>query len=121
MADVPPPPTARDSAQLCVTVAFSPAAREVHEWVLHVAPGTTAAQAVLASPLVASFLGLDLVSLHLCIWGRGVSPSQALREGDRVELLRPLRVDPKVARRERFRRQGARATGLFARGPRGKG
>jgi hypothetical protein len=31
-----------------------------------------------------------------------------------VELYRPLLVDPKVARRERFRRQGARNTGLFA-------
>lgn len=112
MADTP--------AQLCVTVAFSPAARLVHEWVLRVAPGTTAAQAVLASPLAASFPGTDLAALHLCIWGRAASPAQVLREGDRVELLRPLRVDPKVARRERFRRQGARAAGLFARGPRGK-
>jgi hypothetical protein len=31
-----------------------------------------------------------------------------------VELVRPLLVDPKVARRERFRRQGSRAAGLFA-------
>jgi putative ubiquitin-RnfH superfamily antitoxin RatB of RatAB toxin-antitoxin module len=37
-----------------------------------------------------------------------------LRDGDRLELLRPLRVDPKVARRERFTGQGARSAGLFA-------
>jgi putative ubiquitin-RnfH superfamily antitoxin RatB of RatAB toxin-antitoxin module len=30
-----------------------------------------------------------------------------------VEIYRPLTVDPKVARRERFAKQGARATGLF--------
>jgi len=38
-----------------------------------------------------------------------------LRAGDRLEIYRPLRVDPKVARRERFAKQGARTTGLFAR------
>ena len=39
----------------------------------------------------------------------------AIRHLDRVEVYRPLKVDPKVARRERFARQGARTTGLFAR------
>jgi uncharacterized protein len=38
-----------------------------------------------------------------------------LGDRDRVEIYRPLQVDPKMARRERFRRQGARAAGLFAR------
>ncbi|MCB2018938.1 MAG: RnfH family protein, partial [Hydrogenophaga sp.] len=38
-----------------------------------------------------------------------------LRDGDRLELYRPLRVDPKVARRERFVGQGAKAAGLFSR------
>ena len=44
-----------------------------------------------------------------------VAPDQLLHDGDRLELYRPLTVDPKVARRERFARQGARTTGLFAR------
>ena len=39
---------------------------------------------------------------------------QALLDGDRLELLQPLKVDPKVARRERFVRQGAKSAGLFA-------
>jgi sulfur carrier protein len=37
-----------------------------------------------------------------------------LQDGDRLEIYRPLKVDPKVARRERFARQGAKTTGLFA-------
>ena len=53
------------------------------------------------------------------IWGRAVAWDAALEEGDRIELCRPLKVDPKVARRERFARQGARGTGLFARQRRG--
>jgi hypothetical protein len=38
-----------------------------------------------------------------------------LQTGDRLELYRPLLVDPKRARRERFARQGSRSAGLFAR------
>lgn len=48
------------------------------------------------------------------IWGRARPLDAVLSAGDRVEVYRPLRVDPKTARRERFRAQGARATGLFA-------
>lgn len=37
----------------------------------------------------------------LAIWGRKVGPLEALRSGDRLELLRPLTVDPMEARRRR--------------------
>ncbi|TXI28318.1 MAG: RnfH family protein, partial [Ottowia sp.] len=37
--------------------------------------------------------------------GVAVAPSTPLREGDRVELLRPLQLDPKEARRRRAQRQ----------------
>jgi putative ubiquitin-RnfH superfamily antitoxin RatB of RatAB toxin-antitoxin module len=47
------------------------------------------------------------------VWGRKAPLSQLLRDHDRVEVYRPLRVDPKVARRERFVKQGARSAGLF--------
>lgn len=53
-------------------------------------------------------------NLTVGIWGRQSPWQHALRDGDRVELYRPLRVDPKVARRERFGQQGARTSGLFA-------
>jgi hypothetical protein len=48
------------------------------------------------------------------IWGRKVPWSQSVAEGDRIELYRALQVDPKVARRQRFKRQGKGRTGLFA-------
>jgi len=38
-----------------------------------------------------------------------------MHEQDRLELYRPLLVDPKEARRARFEAQGARSVGLFAR------
>jgi uncharacterized protein len=39
------------------------------------------------------------------IFGVAAEPGAALRDGDRVELLRPLQADPKEARRQRARRQ----------------
>ncbi len=48
---------------------------------------------------------LDPSALCAGVWGR-VQPLDApLRDGDRVELYRPLKVDPKQARRQRQRRQ----------------
>jgi hypothetical protein len=47
--------------------------------------------------------------------GRKAGLEDVLRYRDRVEIYRPLQVDPKLARRERFRKQGVRAAGLFAR------
>ena len=48
------------------------------------------------------------------IWGRKVQWTQLVIADDRIELYRPLKVDPKVARRQRFKRQGKGRTGLFA-------
>jgi putative ubiquitin-RnfH superfamily antitoxin RatB of RatAB toxin-antitoxin module len=48
------------------------------------------------------------------IWGHKVVWTHGVQAGDRIELYRPLKVDPKVARRQRFKRQGKGRTGLFA-------
>ena len=48
------------------------------------------------------------------IWGHKVPWAQLVNADDRIELYRPLKVDPKVARRQRFKRQGKGRTGLFA-------
>lgn len=98
-----------------VTVACSPAPCQVFELVLEVAEGATVRDAVLASGLPQALPELDWQATTPGIWGRAVEWTQCVGERDRVELCRPLTVDPKVARRERFRQQGARGTGLFAR------
>ncbi len=68
------------------------------------------------SDLLASYLdNLGRGQTHQGIWGRKVSLTQPLKEGDRLEIYRPLLVDPKLARKQRFRRQGKGRTGLFAR------
>jgi putative ubiquitin-RnfH superfamily antitoxin RatB of RatAB toxin-antitoxin module len=95
-----------------VTVLYSPAPREVLEWIVDLPEGATVRDAVLASGWRAS--APDVAVPDVGIWGRRCAAQQVVREGDRVEIYRDLLVDPKVARRERFRKQGARAAGLFA-------
>lgn len=104
-----------------VTVLHAPAPREVLEWTLTLAPGATVRQALDASGLGEERPGLDLRHAGIALWGRKASLDQALRSGDRIEVCRPLQVDPKLARRERFARQGGRTGGLFARGQNRRG
>ena len=104
-------------AELHITLCFSARAGLVHEHALQLPEGTTVQQAFEA----ASRLGLpdfpsEKPALEMIgIWGKLSKPEQTLRDGDRLECYRPLTVDPKVARRERFARQGAKSAGLFSR------
>lgn len=97
-----------------VLVAYAPLARQVREIVLRLPAGATVAQALEASGLAALYPELDLAQVAVGVWGRKAARSQVLRNQDRVEVYRALRVDPKVARRERFAKQGAGRAGLFA-------
>ena len=97
-----------------VTVAWSPGPREVREWALLLPDGSTVRDAVLASGWPQADASHVVDTADFGVWGRRCAGEQLLREGDRVEVYRGLLVDPKVARRERFRKQGARTTGLFA-------
>jgi uncharacterized protein len=65
--------------------------------------GTTAGEAVLRSGLCERFAGIDPRYSRLGVFGRLCGPDTALREGDRVEIYRPLQADPKEARRRRAR------------------
>jgi putative ubiquitin-RnfH superfamily antitoxin RatB of RatAB toxin-antitoxin module len=47
--------------------------------------------------------GLEGVAGH-AVYGEAAAPARVLRDGDRVELLEALRMDPKEARRRRARR-----------------
>jgi len=67
---------------------------------LQVAPGTTVAEAVAQSGIVARF-ALHRDAIGYAIFGRRVAASAVLADGDRVEITRPLACDPKLARRRR--------------------
>ena len=103
-----------DLPAIRVVVMVSPGPREVREAVLALPPGATVQQALQASGLLDFLGGPDPATLAIGVWRRRARLADVLRDLDRVEVYRPLLVDPKVARRERFARQGARSAGLFA-------
>lgn len=97
-----------DTPALTVQVVWVDAHGQVQEQGVVLACGATVQDALNAC-------GLQLAATQTCgVWGRTKALDQTLQDGDRVELYQPLKVDPKVARRERFAKQGARVAGLFA-------
>ena len=88
-----------------IEVAYSSAPGEVDHCVLELPEGVTVAQAIAASGLLERHPSLGAGELCTGIWGRRQPLDAGLREGDRVEVYRGLRVDPKEARRQRYRRQ----------------
>ena len=69
--------------------------------------GLTALGAVQAAGLAVEFPELAAGTPVLGIYGRRVDATHPLRDGDRVEIYRPLKFDPREARRKAA--QGARA------------
>jgi len=63
--------------------------------------GATALEAAQRSGIAGKFDGVDLDNGTLGIFGHIVAPSQVLRDGDRVEIYRPLIADPKEVRKAR--------------------
>jgi putative ubiquitin-RnfH superfamily antitoxin RatB of RatAB toxin-antitoxin module len=72
------------------------------------AEGASVRDAIVSSGICATHpelqASLDAGDLHVGVFGRIVTLDRALRDGDRVEIYRPLRIDPKAARRARAAR-----------------
>ena len=73
---------------------------------LEVPQGCTVAQAIERSAIREQFPDMQLDADAVGIFSRKVSLDHELREGDRVEIYRPLIADPKESRRERAARPG---------------
>lgn len=86
---------------LCVAVVFSPAAGHVIEAWLQLRVGATVGDALDLSGLALRHPELALGKWPCGVWGRLGNHATLLRDLDRVELYRPLRMDPKEARRRR--------------------
>lgn len=95
---------------LRVELVWSPEPGCVLSERLLLAAGSTVAQALAASPrFMADRRDLEADGgLSVGVWGRVQPLETALREGDRVEVYRALTVDPKEARRLRYRATGRR-------------
>ncbi len=74
---------------------------QVHRVALKVTAGTTLMRAIQESGLLQRCPEIDLTMNKVGIFGRLRDLDALLKEGDRVEIYRPLRADPKEARRQR--------------------
>lgn len=76
---------ARPDSQLCIP--------------MRIPVGTTARQAVLMSDIQRRFPDIDLSRCDIGVYGRVVEDAHELFDGDRLEVYRPLQMDPREARR----------------------
>lgn len=65
------------------------------------AKGLTAEQAIAKSGIIDKYPDIDLGKNKIGIFGKVKPLAEILREGDRVEIYRPLIADPKEVRRQR--------------------
>ncbi len=69
---------------------------------LEIAEGTTALEAAHQSGITTTFPDVNLDASKMGVWGKAVKPaSYVMRAGERVEIYRPLIIDPKESRKER--------------------
>ena len=90
-------------AEIRVEVVYCPQAGRIDRVELTLADGATLDDALLASGLLTRHR-LDIDGVRKGIWCKTRSGDAPLRERDRCEIYRPLIVDPKEARRLRYRR-----------------
>ncbi len=70
---------------------------------LDVAEQSTAYDVVVQSGICDAFPDIDLAAAKMGIFGKAIAKpkEQALQEGDRIEIYRPLLIDPKESRKAR--------------------
>lgn len=100
-----------EAAQLRVEVVYALPERQ---WLvaLSLPLSATVREAVVASGLLQRLPDIDLDELTLGVFGTVVAHDQALRDGDRVEIYRPLKIDPREARRILARQRRTMRDGL---------
>lgn len=99
---------AEPASHLAVCVAYSPRAGEVEEVALELPAGATVQDALAHSGLMQRHAEIDAAAARIGVWGKLRPLEHVLRDRDRVEIYRPLLVDPKEARRLRYRKHRER-------------
>jgi uncharacterized protein len=95
-------------AEIAVEVVYAAAPHDVRVATLSLPAGATVVDAIRQSRLLEGLDAAQVDALKPAVWGHSATFDARLREGDRVELTRGLLVDPKEARRQRYRRDGVR-------------
>ncbi|HWU75866.1 MAG TPA: RnfH family protein [Rhodanobacter sp.] len=89
--------------EITVEVVFAGAGQSILSRCVEVAAGCTLMQAIEACGIVDLLPANAIDPGRLGIHGHKASPEQQLRDGDRIEIYRPLTLDPMEARRRRAR------------------
>ena len=92
-----------DARCIRVSVVYAETGRTFNV-VVSLPEGSRVADAIDASGIRKALAGVEILPDRIGIFARKASPDALLREGDRVEIYRLLKVDPKEARRQRARR-----------------
>lgn len=80
-----------------VTVAYATPLQQL-ELPVEVSAHASVAIAIRQSGLLKKFPGIQLESIKVGIFGEKTTLDRPLSDGDRVEIYRPLQIDPKQAR-----------------------
>ena len=89
-----------DKPVIAVEVVYATAHQQLLRR-LNLPIGSTVIQAVEQSGLLQAMPETDFDPSRLGVFSRRVTPDHLLQDGDRVEIYRPLTLDPKDARRRR--------------------
>lgn len=93
--------TASHAETISVEVAYATPVKQKIVAV-QVAPDSSPLHAAEQSGIASEFEGIDLQSAKMGVFGKAVDPNNyKLQEGERVEIYRPLLIDPKEVRKAR--------------------
>lgn len=87
------------AALINIEVVLATADRQVLA-AIEVGAGATVADVISESRLHLEFPELPIEDLEVGVWGKPVARDHVVNDGDRVEVYRPLRIDPREARRQ---------------------
>ena len=88
------------SEQINIEVAFAMPTRQ-SLLTLKVADGATIEAAIEQSGILTMHPEIDLKENKVGVWSKNKKLHDTLREGDRIEIYRPLIADPKAVRKRR--------------------
>jgi putative ubiquitin-RnfH superfamily antitoxin RatB of RatAB toxin-antitoxin module len=97
---------------LHVEIVYALAQRSVSKALL-LPPGASIADALRMVEADEDLRALDLAHAAVGIFGKVASREQRLKDGDRIEIYRPLLEEPKLARRKRASRKARSQTGSY--------
>lgn len=72
---------------------------------IEVEPGSTIQSAIECSGILEKFPEINLATQSVGVFSKKRSLSDLVHEGDRIEIYRPLLIDPKEARRARAKKK----------------